>query len=230
MRVRAGSTARWLLALALTTAPALASGSGNSTMTPSRCISQPASCIETTAAALREDPWLLVLLLLAVCCCCYCCYCCCCRAKQVGLEPVPLEDVEAAEAGGEPAETSALVPEKRGRRAAMCVSGPLEPSPRSKGPLYPLPPEAAAAKAEREAAAAAEKTATALRREELFDSLCAKYGKAECEELRKLKPSQQMKRAEQAGATEEQLDDAGDSVDPKEARLALLLSLLHPEK
>ena len=112
----------------------------------------------------------------------------------------------------------------------MCVSGPLEPSPRSKGPLYPLPPEAAAAKAEREAAAAAEKTATQHRREELFDSLCAKYGKAECEELRKLKPSQQMKRAEQAGATEEQLDDAGDSVDPKEARLELLLSLLHPEK
>ena len=30
----------------------------------------------------------------------------------------------------------------------MCVSGPLEPSPRSKGPLYPLPPEAAAAKAQ----------------------------------------------------------------------------------
>ena len=229
MRVKAiPHAARWLLAL--TTAPALASGSGNSTITPSRCISEPASCLESAEAALRADPWLLVLLLLAVCCCCYCCYCCCCRAKQSGLEPVPLEDVEAAEAGGEPAETSALVPEKRGRRAAMCASGPLEPSPRSKGPLYPLPPEAAAAKAEREAAAAAEKTATVLRREELFDSLCAKYGKAECEELRKLKPSQQMKRAEQAGATEEQLDDAGDSVDPKEARLALLLSLLHPEK
>ena len=143
-------------------------------------------------------------------------------AACMGAEAAPLEPSPRSRgplypiAGQEPEPEPAPLPQrqKKKRRAAMCASetGPLMPSPTSRGPLYPLPP-----------------TAAELAKQAKYDELCATYGKPLVDELIAEKNSVVKRKAVDAGATEEQLDDATDSETPKEALRELLLKLLHPE-
>ena len=148
-------------------------------------------------------------------------YCCCCTAHQpagAAFEQLP----------------------ERG----LCAADPADakPSPRSQGPLYPVPAHGNALDpepTERRAGlcvAAGEQRPLAPSNADLGPlyplppsaaerALRQKYGDARIEELLKLRNGEIRRRCKAAGATDDQMDDADDSHFAKEARMELLLQL-----
>lgn len=155
--------------------------------------------------------------------------------------------------GGSQRETYTQLPPREQR--GMCTADPadLEPSPRSRGPLYPVQDLGQAAALEHTrrrlalCAAVGEQqplmpsqadlgqlypVASECGTEERYAdaktaerALRARYGDATVDRLVPLKNSEMRRRCEVAGATEQQLDDAENSEFEKVARMELLLQL-----